>query len=150
MTDNTVVVLESPFSGDIDRHVAYGQRCMADARERKEIVIMPHLLWTQHHKAKHHFVSDFAPEFEIKNGGREASLEQIKELRRRADKTVFYIDYGYSSGMRHALDHCKEEGLPYEERILGNLQQDVYNAKFRTCETDKNGQTLAEFLRDRR
>lgn len=145
-----VVVLESPFSGDIPRNVAYAQRIMMHARERKEIVIIPHLLWTQHHMCKEHFVSDFDVKFECKNGGRDVSLEQIKELRRRADLVVFYTDHGWSNGMTHGLEHCKAEGINFEERQIGNIQEDTVNAKFRTCNTNADGLTLSEFIQDRK
>lgn len=113
----TVIVLESPYSGD---NVAYTQRAMKHAREKGEIVIIPHLLWTQHHN----FVSDWDEKYTVKNGGRDVSLEQIKELRRRADKVVFYTDYGMSSGMKHGLEHCKAEHIPYEERTIGDTDID--------------------------
>lgn len=127
----TVVVIESPYSGYILKNVAYAQRAMKDARERKEIVIIPHMTWTQHHLAKGHYVSDWDDKYEIKNGGREASLEQIKVLRRRADKVVFYVDYDYSHGMTDGLEQCKAEGIPYEERRIGGLEQDEANARRR-------------------
>jgi hypothetical protein len=124
-----VVLLESPYSGNIPLHVAYAQRAMADARSRGEIVLMPHLLWTQHHKAPHYFVSDFKPEYDISGAGREESLEQIKVLRRFCHKVVFYMDYGMSSGMKHGLDDCIENGIPYENRVIGTKedQQNVDN-----------------------
>lgn len=131
ITMNIVVVLESPFSGDIPRNIAYGQRIMADSRERGEIVIMPHLLWTQHHEAPEHFVSDYDTKYDIKNGGREESLEQIKILRGLADKVIFYTDYGMSSGMEHGLEDCKTRGIKYEMRQIGNLHQDEENKKSR-------------------
>jgi len=33
-------------------------------------------------------------------------------------KTVFYVDYGISSGMRLALDYCKNNNIDYEMREL--------------------------------
>jgi len=123
----SIVILESPYSGDIQRNIAYGQRIMADSRERGEIVIMPHLLWTQHHEAPNHFVSDYDEKYEIKNCGREKSLEQIKILRTIADKVIFYTDYGMSSGMVHGLEDCKQRNIEYEFRTIGNLHLDEQN-----------------------
>lgn len=111
-----VVIIESPYSGDIERNIRYAQEAMTDSRKRGEIPIVPHLLWTQHHLAPNYFVHDNDPKYEV--CGRETSINHIKELRRRADKVVFYIDYGYSSGMEIGLNHCYEENIPFEERVL--------------------------------
>lgn len=126
-----VVLLESPFSGNIQRNVAYTQRAMADSRQRNEAPIITHLLWTQHHEKADHFVSDYDPKYTLPNLGRESALEQLKAIRRRVHKVVFLVDYGYSNGMKHGLEHCKKEGIPYEERKLGNTEEDEVNAKRR-------------------
>ena len=34
------------------------------------------------------------------------------------DKTLFYIDLGWSSGMKYGLDFCKKNGVPFETRKL--------------------------------
>jgi hypothetical protein len=147
----SVVVLESPYSGDIPLHIVYGQRAMADARTRGEIVLMPHLLWTQHHLAPHFYVDDWDEKYEIPNGGRDVSLEQIKVLRERADKVIFYTDYGMSSGMQHGLDHCKAKGIPYETRSIGKDPMDLRMKHVRAGNTrGLNGQTLQEFIADRK
>lgn len=39
-------------------------------------------------------------------------------MRRRCDRTVFYVDLGWSSGMRAAKAYCEEHKLPFEERRL--------------------------------
>lgn len=120
----SIVVLESPYSGDIQRNIAYGQRIMTDSRERGEIVIMPHLLWTQHHEAPNHFIAD---DDKIQIVGREKSIEQIKILRTVVDKVVFYTDYGMSSGMVHGLEDCKKRHIEHEFRTIGNLHLDEQN-----------------------
>jgi len=125
-----IVVLESPYSGDIPLNVAYAQRAMFDARCRGETVIIPHLLWTQHHLAPNHFVSDYTDKFLLSaNGGRDIAFEQIKALREIADCVVFYVDRGYSSGMLLAKKHCQEKGIYFKERKLGNLGDDEKNAR---------------------
>lgn len=127
----TVVILESPYSGDIDRNVAYLQRAMHDARTRGEVVIAPHMMWTQHHLCPTHYVSDYDAKYEVPNGGREIALQQIHELRRRADLIVFYMDYGMSSGMRDGMDQCIKENLKFEERTLGDTHKDSEIARVR-------------------
>ena len=127
----SIVILESPYSGDIQKNVAYAQRAMNDARERGEIVIMPHLLWTQHYLSPLHFVCDWDDKYEVKNGGREESLKQIHLLRKMADKVIFYTDYGISSGMQDGLDQCKSENIPFEERLIKNTEMDTKIAQVR-------------------
>lgn len=128
-----VVVLESPFSGDIARNVAYAQRAMFDARSRKEIVIAPHLLWTQHHQAPGHFVSDYDAKYDVPHGDRDVSLQQIHTLRTMAKRVVFYMDYGMSSGMKDGMEQCVKENLPYETRVLGDCHLDEENKKARAA-----------------
>ena len=130
----SLIILESPYSGDIPTHVAYAQRAMHNSREKGEIVIIPHLLWTQHHLAPTYFVCDWDDKYEVKNGGREESLKQICKLRKMADKIVFYMDYGMSSGMKDGLEQCKRENIPYEERYIGNKEMDKRIVNIRKCE----------------
>ena len=114
-----IVILESPYSGDIERNVKYGQRAMLDARGRGETVIMPHLLWTQHPDCKTHFISD-DDKLHTAATGRQAALKQIEELRRiPGAKVVFYMDYGVSHGMSPAFKQCRREGIAWEERRIG-------------------------------
>lgn len=127
----TVVVLESPLSGNFDQNIAYAQRSMVDSRLRGEIPLVSHLLWTQHHLCPQHFVEDIDEKYFVV--GREKSLEDIKTLRRMTGKVIFYLDYGWSSGMKAGLEHCQKENIPYETRTLGNLYLDVENSKRRKC-----------------
>lgn len=126
----SIVVIESPYSGNIPRNVAYAQRAMTHSRLKGEIPIVTHLLWTQHHLAKGHFVVDNDPKYNVL--GREASLDHTNVLRRKADRVIFYADYGYSSGMTYAIDQCKKEGLIYEERFIDNCDEDKTTVALRT------------------
>ncbi len=127
-----VVILESPYSGNIQRNIAYAQRCMADSRENHgEIPIVPHLLWTQHHLHPTHFVSDYSEKYTLKNCGRDVSIKQIEIFRQKADKIVFYVDYGFSKGMEYGLFHCKRNKIPYEKRKIGNIEEDTINSNRR-------------------
>ena len=125
------VVLESPYSGDTDRNIAYAQRAMFDARSKKEVVVASHLMWTQHHKAPAHYVVNFSEQYNLPNGGREEALRQLSELRRRVDKVVFYTDYGWSYGMKQGKKQCEDEKIPFEERQLGDTEQDEANVQAR-------------------
>jgi hypothetical protein len=119
MEKGTIIVLESPYSGNIATHVQYAQRAMLDARKRGEIVLVPHLLWTQHHLCPTVFVSDYDEKYDVKGCGRDESLEQIRTLRGVADKVVFYMDYGMSPGMRAGREDCLAHKYTMEERYIG-------------------------------
>lgn len=119
MSRSRIVVIESPYSGNIAKNVMYAQRAMLDARKRGEIALVPHLLWTQHYQCPDVFVSDYDDKYKVEGCGREESLEQIKTLRRLANKVVFYLDYGMSPGMNDAVKDCKENGYACEERYIG-------------------------------
>jgi len=72
-------------------------------------------------------------------------------LRERADLVIFYTDYGMSSGMQHGLDHCKASNIPYEMRSIGKDPMDLRMKDVRTGKNlGTNGQTLKEFIEDRK
>jgi len=118
------VLVESPYSGDIPRNITYAQRAMEYLRSKKMTVFVSHMLWTQHSQAPDYYVSDFDSKYDIPNGGREESLNQLEDIRRECDKVYFFEDYGWSSGMKAGLDHCKKEGIPYEVLTIGKKDSD--------------------------
>jgi hypothetical protein len=87
------VIIESPYAGDISRNVAYARKCLRDSLLRGESPIASHLLYTQDG------VLDDALPAE-RSLGIDAGLAWLSV----ADKHVFYIDYGFSSGMICAYD----------------------------------------------
>lgn len=103
------VILESPYAGDtantVARNVEYARKAMIDCLNRGEAPIASHLLYTQ-------VLSDNnATERKL---GIEAGLAWY----RAADKVVFYTDYGFSYGMKQALDVAKAQGRWIELRTL--------------------------------
>jgi hypothetical protein len=42
-----LVIVESPFAGDVAANLSYGRRCMADCLRRGEAPFASHLLYTQ-------------------------------------------------------------------------------------------------------
>lgn len=98
------VILESPYAGDIKKNVEYARKCVRDSLLRNESPIASHLLYTQEG-----ILNDNIPEERRK--GIEAGLVWQKI----ADKHVFYVDYGMSEGMKHAMDRTD---LPVEVRKI--------------------------------
>lgn len=93
------VIIESPYSGNIEANVEYARRCMQDSLKRGESPFLSHLLYTQHPQYGH--VSD--DDHEKQCIGRDACMEAAFEWTRRADAVILYTDLGISSGMERGM-----------------------------------------------
>lgn len=102
-----LVIIESPFAGDVIRNTEYAQKCMRDCLKRGEAPYASHLLYTQPN-----CLDDKDPV------ERKLGIDAGFAWRGCADLTVFYEDLGWSGGMRQGLDDCRIKGLPYEIRTL--------------------------------
>ncbi len=102
-----LVIVESPYAGDIARNVAYARACLRDCLQRGESPIASHLLYTQPGVLR-----DEVP-YE-RRLGIDAGLAWGKV----ADAHVFYVDLGWSRGMLAAREWCEAEGRAWEERRL--------------------------------
>lgn len=108
-----LVVIESPFAGDVERNIAYARRCVADSLARGEAPIASHLLYTQKG-----VLDDDKPE-ECKRG-----IEAGWAWMKRADLVAVYHDFGMSRGMHGGLEWAVAHEIPYEYRWLdGPLSQ---------------------------
>lgn len=94
------VILESPFAGDRARNVAYAQEMLRRCLLRRLAPIASHLLYTQ-------CLDDNVPE------QRELGIQAGFVWRPHADYTIFCCRYGWSSGMRLALEDCRKRSLPF-------------------------------------
>ena len=97
------VILESPYDGDIERNINYARKCVRHSLSLGESPIASHLLYTQDG-----ILDDAVPDERMR--GINAGLAW-KEV---ADLQVFYIDYGYSNGMKFALEYAKEHKIQTE------------------------------------
>jgi len=102
------VIVESPFAGDVERNLRYVRACMRDCLKRGEAPFASHALYTQPGVLR-----DDVPD------ERALGIEAGFEWRAGSDCTVFYIDCGFSSGMRKGLVHALEFNYPVEFRTLG-------------------------------
>ena len=102
-----LVILESPYAGDVEANVAYVKRCIKDCLERGEAPIASHLLFTQPG------ILDDSKQ-EERRLGIQAGIAWYKA----ADAIVFYLDRGMSSGMKAALTRAQQMGIPYNTRRL--------------------------------
>lgn len=103
------VIIESPYAGDVERNVKYARLCVRDSLQRGEAPIASHLLYTQEG-----ILDDDVPSERILGINAGLAWKNV------AEKHVFYIDYGYSSGMLYAKEYATNNNIPFEERkILG-------------------------------
>jgi hypothetical protein len=100
-----LVILESPYAGEVNANVAYARRCLKDAALRGESAQASHLLLTQ-------VLNDRDPE------ERALGIALGLAWRRVAEYSIFYTDRGWSSGMIAALDSAIAENRPFRLRAL--------------------------------
>ena len=102
-----LVIIESPFAGDVDTNIKFARACMRDSLSKGESPMAIHLLYTQEG-----ILDDSIPE--QRNLGIEAGLA----WGRYASKTVVYTNLGISPGMELGIQRAKEEGREIEYREL--------------------------------
>jgi len=103
-----LVVIESPYAGDVDRNLLYARWCMADSLKRGEAPIASHLLYTQEN-----ILDDTIPE------ERQLGIDAGFAWAKHADLIAFYTDLGMSRGMNNALQFFLEKNMTTEIRQLG-------------------------------
>lgn len=101
-------IIESPFAGDVQTHIAYARRAMHDSLLRNEAPLASHLLYTQEG-----ILDDNVP------GERALGIEAGLVWGKEAELTAVYIDYGMSKGMEYGIERAKKEGRPVEIREIG-------------------------------
>ena len=106
--DFPLVIVESPYSGDVEANVAYARECIRDCLLRGEAPYASHLLYTQPG------VLDDTVKDERLLGMKAGMAWGAK-----ASRTVVYIDMGFSSGMIYGIEMAKKAGRPVEYRSLG-------------------------------
>ncbi len=102
-----LVLIESPFAGDVDTNIDFAKACMRDSLGRGEAPFAMHLLYTQEG-----ILDDDIPE--ERSRGIEAGLTWGKH----AGKTVVYTNLGITPGMEIGIQRAIEEGREIEYREL--------------------------------
>lgn len=105
-----LVIIESPFAGDIERNVQYARAAMWDSLSRGEAPFASHLLYTQPG-----ILEDAVPS--QREWGIQASLAWAEQ----AHATVVYVDLGISKGMQFGIDDAKIMGRPVEYRSIRGM-----------------------------
>jgi hypothetical protein len=106
-----LVVIESPYAGDTALHIGYARRAMAHSLSLGEAPIASHLLYTQPG-----ILDDEDPE------QRKLGIACGLAWAQHAEVAAFYLDHGWSSGMRaawqHYLETSEESLIVVEQRYL--------------------------------
>jgi len=102
-----LVIIETPYSGDVEANTAYARACLLDSLRRGEAPIASHLLHTQ-------VLDDMQPD------ERSLGIEAGLAWHRVATKCVVYSDSGISAGMKMGIDRAGLHGVAVEYRSIKN------------------------------
>ena len=108
-----LVIIESPYMGDVSKNIAYARKCMSDSLLRGESPFASHLLYTQ--------VLDDTKEIERLTG-----MSRAFQWYKHADLMAVYTDKGISKGMEMGMEVAKNLGINIEYR---NLTEGANNVK---------------------
>lgn len=107
--NNGLAIVESPYAGDIDGNVAYARTALLYLIQKGYTPFASHLLYTQ-------VLDDDKP------GDRERGIDmQIDTLIKTRAKVFFFIDKGFSSGMKRMAQVVYERSAQFEVVNLFDL-----------------------------
>jgi len=108
-----LVIVESPFKGDRALNKRYLECCLRDCLNREE---SPY--------ASHKMLTDCLDDDDPKE--RELGIVAGMAWKRAgaADLTVFYVDLGWSEGMKIGFEYCQSYCFPYEVRVLKDWKKE--------------------------
>jgi hypothetical protein len=102
-----LVIVESPYAGDVTANVAYARQCMHHCLSRNEAPYASHLLYTQEGVLDDDVVDQ-----------RLLGIEAGLAWGAVADLTAVYLDLGVSRGMIYGIERALKQGRPVELRVL--------------------------------
>ncbi|MDA8440097.1 MAG: hypothetical protein M0Z51_14735 [Propionibacterium sp.] len=103
-----LVIVESPYAGDVEQNVRYARAALADSLARGEAPIASHLLYTQPGVLRDHDPAE-----------RALGIAAGLAWGRVADATVIYADLGITPGMQQGIERAQNEGRECEIRRIG-------------------------------
>lgn len=104
-----LVIVESPYAGEVVRNIAYARRCVRDSLSRGEAPIASHLLYTQTG-----VLDDGVPR--ERQWGIDAGLTWHAA---GGVTTAVYTDLGISKGMQYGIAAAIAAGSEVEYRSIG-------------------------------
>lgn len=102
-----LVILESPFAGDVEANIEYARACVHDSLSRGEAPIASHLLYTQPG-----VLDDDDPT------ERQWGIDAGLAWKAVAHGSVVYTDRGVSKGMEYGIKAALAAGIPVEYRTI--------------------------------
>lgn len=106
-----LVIIESPYTGDVETNTKYARACVRDSLERGEAPIASHLLYTQPG-----ILNDNIPD------ERQLGIDAGLAWREVAQASIVYTDHGISRGMEYGIKAAKDAGIPVEYRTLATRE----------------------------
>lgn len=100
-----LVIVESPYAGDVAENERYARACLADCLRRGEAPLASHLLYTQPGVLRDDVL-----------GERALGIAAGFAWAAKADATVVYHDRGVTPGMIKGIEHAESSGRPVEYR----------------------------------
>ena len=102
-----LVIIESPYAGDVEMNLTYLRAAMRDCLLRGEAPFASHALYTQPGVLDDHIPAE-----------RDHGIKAGFEWRQAAAATVVYTDLGMSKGMGLGIAAAEAMGHPVEYRTL--------------------------------
>ena len=102
-----LVVIESPYSGNVEKNVAYARDAMKDSLHRGEAPLASHLLYTQPG-----ILDDTILEERV------LGITAGFTWNAHAELVAVYENLGISNGMQWGIDKANQLGIPVEYRKL--------------------------------
>lgn len=102
-----LVILESPFAGEVERNIAYARAAVRDSLSRGEAPIASHLLYTQDG-----ILDDTIPV------ERQWGIDAGLAWKAVAHGSVVYTDHGITKGMEYGIKAAQAAGIPVEYRSI--------------------------------
>jgi hypothetical protein len=106
-----LVIVESPYAGEVEANIHYARRCVRDSLLRGEAPIASHLLYTQPG-----ILNDDIPT------ERQHGIDAGLAWRQVAQASVVYTDRGISKGMQYGIVAAEKAGITIEYRKLSEDQ----------------------------
>lgn len=102
-----LVIMESPYAGNVERNTAYARACVKDCLNRGEAPLASHLLYTQPGILRDGIAAE-----------RELGVKAGQAWLRLAEVVAIYMDLGLSPGVVDAINLANYYKIPLEYRKL--------------------------------
>lgn len=103
-----LVIIESPYAGDVKRNERYARACMHDCLMRGEAPYASHLLYTQPGVLR-----------DEDSAERALGISAGHEWMRSSDLVVVYVDLGVTPGMEIGIGRAHDLRIEVRRRALG-------------------------------